>query len=150
MNLLSLINSWLDIICQVTTKCATVPKHKLFSRTEFWTLPAQNDWILNTPSCLALSTGYCPLLNSPHAMCARWVLLSRIVSAPLACLTQICCLPLQVFPSTCQMDEEFDWLAQRSDSDCTLHTCLPCQCHTASSIGSKSKTIFFFTNITTV
>jgi len=30
MNLLSLISSWLDIICQVTMKCATVPKPKLF------------------------------------------------------------------------------------------------------------------------
>ena len=30
MNLLSLISSWLDIICQITTKCATVPKLKSF------------------------------------------------------------------------------------------------------------------------
>ena len=30
MNLLSLISSWLDIICQVTTKCATVPKLTTF------------------------------------------------------------------------------------------------------------------------
>ena len=41
MNLLRLINSWLDIICQVTTKCATVPKLKLFLQ-------------LNTPQILKL------------------------------------------------------------------------------------------------
>ena len=30
MNLMMLINSWLDINCQITTKCATVAKPKLF------------------------------------------------------------------------------------------------------------------------
>ena len=39
MNLVILINSWLDINYQVTTKHATVPKHKLFHQ-------------LNTPSYL--------------------------------------------------------------------------------------------------
>ena len=34
MNLLSLINLWLDIICQVTMKCVTVPKSKFFSPTK--------------------------------------------------------------------------------------------------------------------
>ena len=34
MNLLSLINPWSDIICQVTTKYATVPKSKFFLRTK--------------------------------------------------------------------------------------------------------------------
>jgi len=34
MNLLGLINSWLDIICQVTTKYATVPKTQIFSPTK--------------------------------------------------------------------------------------------------------------------
>jgi len=41
MNLLSLISPWLDIICQVTTKCATVPKSKLFrelNRAMFYAL----------------------------------------------------------------------------------------------------------------
>ena len=30
MNFLNLISSLLDIICQVTTKCATIPKLKFF------------------------------------------------------------------------------------------------------------------------
>ena len=34
MNLLNLISLWLDIICQVTTKCATVAKLKFFSPTK--------------------------------------------------------------------------------------------------------------------
>ena len=30
MNILSLISPWLDIICQVITKCATIPKSTIF------------------------------------------------------------------------------------------------------------------------
>ena len=39
MHLLNLINPWLNLNYQITTKCATVPKHKLFHQ-------------LNTPSYL--------------------------------------------------------------------------------------------------
>ena len=69
MNLLSLISPWLDIICQVTTKYATVAKLKFFRQ-------------LNTPSVSSIRP-------SPHITLFSWWNLLKSVAFSAYSLTSM-------------------------------------------------------------
>ena len=58
MNLLNLISQWLDIVCQITTKCATVPKSKFFRELNT-ALESRINFVVEIEDFPWLLTGMC-------------------------------------------------------------------------------------------
>ena len=72
MNLLSLISPWLDIICQITTKCATVSKPKLFHQLNT-SSPTRLNISIGVPINLLFSNASLPTqIDTAASHCCRF------------------------------------------------------------------------------